>query len=249
MLDAAHDPFVGREETSLGVLRRSLYGLCAQLERQRPGTARRIELLEDGSPSGTLELGPAGVALPDAVDPSRAADELAHALHTWAATHVRGLRLTDSPATPTAAEGTHVTVAEAFARAGALSEPSREGDAASELFSRHVSDGQAAVLVRLRERSELLPYPVAAQGLGALRLRGLVNLCHAAARLVRPPGWQSASRAQLSWGVLRLPERTFAVVPGDTHIALLSAPEAELDALFLSVSAAPPKRSGAPDAR
>jgi len=141
-----------------------------------------------------------------------------------------------------------LTVAEAFGLAGALSEPAREDDAASGLFAAHSRHGHPGVLVRLRERSELLPYPVAAQRLGALRLRGLVDLCHTAARLMRPPGWQSPSHPQLPCALLRLPEATYAVVPGDTHMALLSAPEAELDELFLRLSAPSPPSPGATDA-
>ena len=145
---------------------------------------------------------------------------------------------------------TRATAAEVFARTGALCELPRSADSASRAFAEHAASGRMSVLLRLRERTELLPYPVAGQALDGVGLRALVKLCHAAACLVRPPGWQSASRPKLTWGVLRIRERAYAVVPGDTHIALLSAAEEELDDLFRRTSdtTPPPGQGDASDA-
>jgi hypothetical protein len=250
MLDAAHDPFVSREDSPIAATRRRLFDLLARLEKLRPAAPMCVDVLAGEAVLGTLEVADACLRLRGTSSaPPSSRDELARALHSWVSESPLQLGLVPStlPPSPEASRGVNVT--ELFACAGALSETARTADTASLMFTEHAATGRMCVLLRLRERSELLPYPVGGHALDGVGLRALVKLCHAAASLVRPPGWQSNLVPSLAWGVLRIGQRAFAVIPGDTHIALLDTPEDQLDELFRRIVAEPEElREGASDA-
>lgn len=199
-----------------------------------------VDVLAGDTVRGTIEVASSGLSLRGPSDANgESLDELPHVLHTWVSESSQPLTLAPSTLPPLGGQRARVGVSELFARTGALSEPARDADAASQAFAAHATSGRTCILLRLRERSELLPYPVSGQALDGVGLRALVKLCHAAASLVRPPGWHSSARPSLAWGVLRIRQRAYAVIPGETHIALLDTPEEQLDELFRRTVAVP----------
>ena len=241
--NVTHDPFVAREESPVGVVRRALFALHLGLEAAQSEAPRSVTVGAGDVVLGRVVVSRRGIALAPRVPRTTATRSLAVELVDWVN---RGGEVSPDIIPVMGDPGEHsISCAELFAHACALVEPSPAEDQAAIAYAAPAFSDRAAILLRLRPRHDLLPYPVQARELGDLELRPMLALCHdAACSVLRSP---TGPTPRESWAEVRRGAQTFGVLLGTTHIAVIGMSEAELSMPFDASVA--PRGEGAPDAR